>query len=96
MPEFAEEIVAYVPAVTHPGMISDDALEYIIGAELEACRAPGRVKRRGAAVVEAPGQLRRPFRDPVHGTPVHLPIPTDCKLGNGQVLTVDFRLEGKG
>lgn len=93
MPEFAEEIVAYVPSGTNPDMISNDASAYIVGTKLASCRGAGRVQRRGATVAEAPGQLKRLFRDPVHGMPVHVSIPSDCRLGNGQVVTVDFRLE---
>ena len=96
MPDFAEEIVAYVPAATNPAMISDDAMAYIVGADFEECRAPGRIQRRGAAVVEAPDQLRNLFRDPLHGLPVFVSIPDDCKLGIGQTLTLDFRLEARG
>ena len=96
MPEFAEEIIAYIPPATQPEMITDAAAVYIVGAEFAACRLPGRVQRRGAAVVEAPGQLRQLFRDPLHGLPVHVSIPSECKLGIGQVLRLDFRLEAKG
>jgi len=93
MPEYAEEIVAYVPPSTNPALIGDDAVGYIIGADFEACRAPGQIQRRGAAVEEAPGQLKQIFSEPLHGMPVHVSIPPGCKLGNGQVLRLDFRLE---
>jgi multidrug efflux pump subunit AcrA (membrane-fusion protein) len=89
MPEYAEEIVAYVPAATDPRLIATDASAYIVGTNTVECQAPGFVRRRGAAVVEAPAQLTRFFR-PVHGTPVHIAVPPACRLGIGQVLVVDF------
>lgn len=93
MPEFAEEIVAYIPPGSSPEMISDDAAVYIVGSDLAECRSAGRVQRRGASVVEAPGQLTRMFRFALHGMPIHVSIPENCSLGNGQTLTLDFRLE---
>lgn len=93
MPEYAEEIVAYVPANSNPGMIPDNSAVYIIGTEIAECRAPTRILRRGATVGEAPGQLTQMFRGPVHGTPIHISIPENCRLGNGQTLALDFRLE---
>ncbi len=88
-PEFADQIVAYVPAETKPAVIA-------IGAPVQisrpafACDRTGTVLRRGAVVEEAPGQLRNVFRFPVHGMPVYISIPEGCSLGIGQVLTVEF------
>ena len=93
MPEFAEEIVAYMPPGTNPALIAQESVAYIVGTPYEKCLIPGRVKRRGAAVSEAPGQLKGLFLNAVHGMPVHVAIPDGCKLGNGQVVTLDFRLE---
>jgi hypothetical protein len=93
MPEFAEEIVAYMPPGTNPALIAQESVAYIVGTPYEECLIPGRVKRRGAAVSEAPGQLKGLFLNAVHGMPVHVAIPDGCKLGNGQVVTLDFRLE---
>ena len=93
MPEYAEEIIAYVPANSNPGMIPDDSAVYIIGTEIAECRAPARIQRRGAVVEEAPGQLTRMFRGAVHGRPFHISIPENCTLGNGQTLALDFRME---
>lgn len=96
MPEFAEEIVAYVPARIDPTTIAEGVSAYIVGAATTECREAGRVRSRGAAVEEAPPQLKRMFRDPVHGMPVHVSIPGDCLLGNGQVLALDFQSEVEG
>jgi len=88
-PEYAREIVAYVPSELGPDTIS-------VGAPVQierpayACSSGSEVLRRGAAVQEAPGQLRNLFRFPVHGTPVYISIPPDCQLGVGQVLSVEF------
>jgi len=87
--EYAEEIVAYVPAETDPAAIAPGAPVYIARPAL-SCRGVGRVLRRGAAVEAAPSQLRNLFRFPVHGMPVHVSIPPDCRLGVGQVLSVEF------
>jgi hypothetical protein len=55
-----------------------------------SCRGTGRVLRRGASVEEGPSQLKNLFRFPVHGMPVYVSIPPDCRLGVGQVLSVEF------
>jgi multidrug resistance efflux pump len=89
MPQYAEEIVAYVPATADPQLIAANASAYIVNADTEGCQSPGVVRSRGAAVEEAPAQLSR-FMRPVHGTPVHIGIPEACRLGNGQVLAIDF------
>lgn len=88
-PEFAQEIVAYVSPDTQPESISVGAPVFIARPAL-ACRGDAQVLRRGAAVEEAPGQLRSFFRFPVHGMPVYISIPSDCRLGAGQVLSVEF------
>jgi hypothetical protein len=93
MPEFAEEIVAYMPPGTNPSLVAQESVAYIVGTPYKECLVPGRVKRRGATVSEAPGQLKGLFLNAVHGMPVHVAIPDGCKLGNGQVVTLDFRLE---
>jgi hypothetical protein len=41
-------------------------------------------------VEEAPGQLKNLFCFPVHGMPVYVSVPSDCRLGVGQVLSVEF------
>jgi len=89
-PEFADEIVAYVPAATDPETIAEGATAYILQPGSVACSRPGVVLRRGAAVDEAPPQLNGFFRDPLHGLPVHISVPHECRLGVGQVLTVEF------
>jgi multidrug resistance efflux pump len=89
VPEYADEIVAYVPADTDPAGIIAGAPVYISRPTL-SCRGAGRVLRRGAIVEEAPSQLKNVFRFPVHGMPVYISIPPDCELGVGQVLTVQF------
>jgi hypothetical protein len=89
MPEYAEEIIAYVPPGIDPRLVATNANAYIVNAESEECQAPGLVRRRGAAVVEAPAQLTRYFRS-VYGTPVHVAVPAACRLSIGQVLAIDF------
>ncbi len=88
-PEFAQEIVAYVPSDMGPSAIPVGAAVHISRPAF-ACRGAAEVLRRGATVQEAPGQLRSMFRFPVHGTPVYISIPSDCQLGVGQVLSVEF------
>jgi multidrug efflux pump subunit AcrA (membrane-fusion protein) len=95
MPEVAEEIVAYVPARADPSLVRKDANAFIVNAESEECRGPGVVRQRGAAVVQAPAQLTK-FLGPVHGTPVHISVPKACRLGIGQVLSVDFETRSGG
>jgi hypothetical protein len=89
-PEFADEIVAYVPAATDPATIAEGAMAYIVQPGSIECSRPGVVLRRGAAVDEAPPQLNGFFRNPLHGLPVHISVPAECRLGVGQVLTVEF------
>ena len=88
-PEFATEIVAYVPAETPPSRIAEGMPVRIVrnGGD---CDGTVEVRRRGAGVEEAPGQLRSLFRFSVHGTPVYISVPAQCSLGVGQVLTVEF------
>lgn len=88
-PEYAQEIVAYVPSDIQPATIAVGASVRISRPAL-ACRGAAEVLRRGATVQEAPGQLRSMFRFPVHGMPVYISIPSDCQLGVGQVLSVEF------
>jgi multidrug resistance efflux pump len=90
MPEFADEIVAFVAPATDPAAIALGARAFITRPSSKACRAAGSVLRRGAGVEQAPKQLRGLLRFPVHGMPVHISIPPDCSLGIGQVLTVEF------
>jgi hypothetical protein len=87
--EFADVIVAYVSAQTDLAGIAPGAPVQISRPSL-SCRSAGQVLRRGGAVEEAPNQLRSLFRFPVHGMPVYVSVPPDCKLGVGQVLTVEF------
>ena len=88
-PEFAKEIVAYVPSNTQPESIAVGA-KVRIARPVRACAGPGEVLRRGATVEEAPGQLQGLLRMPVHGMPVYISVPTGCHLGSGQTLTVEF------
>ena len=76
-------------ALTDPAAIATGVPVYISRPAL-SCRGAGQVLRRGAAVEEAPTQLRNLFRFPVHGMPVYVSIPPDCRLGVGQVLSVEF------
>lgn len=88
-PEFAQEIVAYVPSNTQPESIAIGA-KVRIARPVRACAGTGEVIRRGAAVEEAPGQLRSFLRLPLHGMPVYISVPAGCSLGIGQTLTVEF------
>ena len=94
MPEFADEIVAYVPAETDPALIAPGALARLRDSRVAECSADGRVLRRGYGVVAAPPQLSGLFRLPVHGMPIYISTPPGCRLGVGQVLTVDFPKAG--
>lgn len=89
-PEHAEEIVAYVPAATDPALVEPGTSARLLDSQLAACRALGEVRRRGAAVIQAPAQLEGFLRIPVHGMPVYISIPDGCELGVGQVLSVEF------
>ena len=89
-PEYAEEIVAYVPAETDPALVKIGVRARLLKSQVAACRAHGTVLRRGAGVVEAPGQLSGFLRLPVHGMPVYISVPEGCELGIGQVLAVEF------
>ena len=91
MPEFAEEIVVYVAPTVDASAIANGVAAYMTSAPTVACRAPGKVRTRGAEVKEAPGQLRQFLGSAVHGMPVHITIPRDCRLVNGQVVTLNFR-----
>ena len=88
-PEFAQEIVAYVPSNTQPESIAVGA-SVRIARPARVCRGDGEVLRRGASVEEAPGQLQGLLRMPVHGMPVYISVPDGCHLGSGQTLTVEF------
>jgi multidrug efflux pump subunit AcrA (membrane-fusion protein) len=88
-PEYAQEIVAYVPSDVLPQAVVIGAPVYISRSAL-TCSGAGKVLRRGASVEEAPGQLRSLFRFPVHGMPVYVSVPSGCEFGIGQVLGVEF------
>lgn len=90
VPEYADEIVAYVSPDTNPADIAPGVEVYIAARTTHSCRETGHVLRRGALVEEAPSQLKTIFRFPVHGMPVYISVPPDCRLGVGQVLTVEF------
>jgi hypothetical protein len=89
IPEYAEEIVAYIPPETDPFRIEAGASVSIVQPS-SLCDGKGEVLRRGAAVEEAPGQLTQFFRFPVHGMPVYISVPTGCSIAVGQVLTVEI------
>jgi multidrug resistance efflux pump len=89
IPEYAQEIVAYVPSDLEPASITVGA-PVRVARPARVCQGSAEVLRRGATVQEAPGQLRSLFRFPVHGMPVYISIPSDCELGVGQVLSVEF------
>jgi multidrug efflux pump subunit AcrA (membrane-fusion protein) len=88
-PEFAQEIVAFVPSDTNPARI-EIGVPVRISHNFSTCRGYGSVLRRGAAVEQLPGQVDTFFGIPAHGMPVYISIPPDCELGVGQVLSVDF------
>jgi multidrug resistance efflux pump len=89
VPEYADEIVAYIPPETDPSRIDAGAPVSIVQPPL-LCDGEGEVLRRGAAVEEAPGQLTQFFRLPVYGMPVYISVPTDCSIAVGQVLAVEI------
>ncbi|MFK7899106.1 MAG: hypothetical protein AB8G23_24995 [Myxococcota bacterium] len=93
MPAFAEEIVAYVAPTIDPSRIEAGVAAYLIGVSTDDCQEPGRVRNRGARVEEAPKQLTQLMGLAMHGMPVHITIPRDCRLINGQVLALNFRNE---
>jgi len=88
-PQYAREIVAYVSADTEPGSISVGS-PVRIARTGQTCDGEAAVLRRGGVVVEAPGQLRGLLSLPVYGMPVYISIPEHCRLGVGQLLTVEF------
>jgi len=90
MPEFAEEIVAFVKPTTDPDAIATGAPVLIVGAKGLGCDAVALVERRGATVAQAPPQLRNFIGSRIHGMPIHISVPASCQLGNGQVVTLDF------
>jgi multidrug resistance efflux pump len=94
MPEHAEEVVAFVPPQTDPALIQPGAPARLLESQLAACRGPATVLRRGSGVAQAPGQLDRLFRVPLHGLPVYVSVPERCQLGVGQVLSVEFPKAG--
>lgn len=57
-PEYADEIVACVPAFTDVSNISDQAVTFIVGPTTDPCREPGRVRSLGASVEQAPRTAR--------------------------------------
>lgn len=92
MPEFAEEIVAYLPPNRDALSITSGISTYMVAASSLECRRPGRVRTRGAAVEAAPAQLNQLLGGPLYGMPVFVELASNCRLGNGQVVTLDFRL----
>jgi multidrug resistance efflux pump len=92
-PEFAEEIVAYVPSETDPASVAVGTAVQIVRPFM-ACSDSASVLRRGAGVEEAPGQLSGLFRMPVHGMPVFISVPEACQFAVGQVLSVAFSRAG--
>ena len=93
-PEYAEEIVAYVPAQSDAALIQPGVATRISQTRMAACLGTGTVLRRGPGVVEAPGQLRGFLRLPVYGLPVYISMPEGCQLGVGQVVSVEFPKAG--
>ena len=93
-PEHAEEIVAYVPADTEPALIEPGTVVLLSGPGTLSCTALGTVLRRGAGVGRAPDQVSGLLRLPVFGLPVYISIPEGCRLGVGQLLTVEFAKAG--
>jgi multidrug resistance efflux pump len=89
-PEYAEEIVAYVPSDTEPALIRPGTAVQLSGPGTLSCTGLGSVLRRGAAVERAPDQVRGVLPVPVLGLPVFITVPDGCQLGVGQLLTVEF------
>ena len=76
-PEFAEEIVAYVPSETDPATV--------------AVGTPVQIVRPFMACSElAPGQLSDFLLIPVHGMPGFISVPEACRFAVDQVLSVAF------
>ena len=92
-PEYAEELVAYLPPQTDPVGIQAGTLVRIVEPRM-ICGGLGAVLRKGAAVEQAPLQLRDLFRLRMHGTPVYISLPADCDLGVGQIVSVEFPVTG--
>jgi multidrug efflux pump subunit AcrA (membrane-fusion protein) len=90
-PEFAREIVAYMPPETDPVQIAAGGTANIVRPEM-LCNEPSTILRRGAAVEQAPSQLMNLLRLPVHGMPIYLSIPSNCTIAVGQVLSVEFSM----
>lgn len=90
LPDHAEEIVAYLPPTADLSAVSDGAEANVIGDTDSACRTGGRVLRLGASVDVAPEQLQGLLGQRVHGTEVHISLPTSCVLGVGQVVSVEL------
>jgi multidrug efflux pump subunit AcrA (membrane-fusion protein) len=88
-PEYANEIVAYVPPDTDPARIGV-GIPVRIARHFATCAGMGSVLRRGAAVEQMPSQIDNFFGISAHGMPVYISVPPDCQLGIGQVLSVDF------
>jgi multidrug efflux pump subunit AcrA (membrane-fusion protein) len=88
-PEFAREVVAYVPSDTDPARI-ETGVPVRITHNFPSCRGYGSVIRRGAAVEQIPGQIDTFFGILAYGMPVYISVPPDCELGVGQALSVDF------
>lgn len=88
-PEFAREIVAYVPSEADPASIAVGTPVQIVRPFM-ACSQSASVLRRGAGVEQAPDQLSGFFRMPVHGLPIFISVPEACRFAVGQVLSVGF------
>ena len=89
-PEHAEEIVAYVPSDTEPGLIEPGTAVVLAAPGTLSCTGLGAILRRGAAVEQAPDQMSGLLPFPVFGLPVYISVPDGCALGVGQLLTVEF------
>lgn len=94
IPDRADEIIAFVPAETEPSQVLLGSEARIVNAGSSGCRESASVRRFGASVLEAPGQLRGPLRLPLYGLPVYLSVPEGCELGVGQVVAVEFARGG--
>lgn len=94
IPDRADEIIAFVPAETEPSQVLLGSDARIVSAGSSGCRESAAVRRFGASVLEAPGQLRGPLRLPLYGLPVYLSVPEGCELGVGQVVAVEFARGG--
>lgn len=91
LPESAAEIIAFVPPQTHPLQLKPGSPVVVAAA---GCPSRGTLLRTGAAVTEAPLQVQTRLLAPVRGLPVYLSVPEGCRIGVGQVLSVEFERAG--